>query len=295
MARVLISTPLVEDSLLALAGHELIAGPPGSDSAAEALICSPTMPVGSERAGSHAPPEGDRRSRGRDRRDRPGDGRSARHHGRLGGRGARRDDRRSGLRPDPRRLAADGRGRVAAAWRPVAWLGLHGHARPRRPRRHARARRLRRDRPRRRPASRRLRDGGAASHAPRHRRGRLAGGARPAARRQRHRQPSRTSDPVHPRPDRRAADRLDRGRRSARQHVPRSGPGRRGARRGAHERRLLAAGLDVYEHEPDVAPELLAAPRAVLLPHIGTATDPTRRAMLALAAQRVAGILAASG
>jgi lactate dehydrogenase-like 2-hydroxyacid dehydrogenase len=55
---------------------------------------------------------------------------------------------------------------------------------------------------------------------------------------------------------------------------------------------LLAAGLDVYEHEPDVAPELLAAPRAVLLPHIGSATDPTRRAMLALAAQRVAGILA---
>ena len=36
------------------------------------------------------------------------------------------------------------------------------------------------------------------------------------------------------------------------------------------EGRLLAAGLDVYVHEPDVAPELLAAPRAVLLPHIGS-------------------------
>jgi len=61
---------------------------------------------------------------------------------------------------------------------------------------------------------------------------------------------------------------------------------------GALERRdLLAAGLDVYEHEPRVRPELLAAPRAVLLPHIGSATDRTRRAMLALAAERVAAFL----
>lgn len=56
---------------------------------------------------------------------------------------------------------------------------------------------------------------------------------------------------------------------------------------------LLAAGLDVYEHEPLLKPELLAAPRTVLLPHIGSATDRTRRAMLALAAERVAAFLAA--
>jgi glyoxylate reductase len=56
---------------------------------------------------------------------------------------------------------------------------------------------------------------------------------------------------------------------------------------------LLAAGLDVYEHEPLLKPELLAAPRTVLLPHIGSATDRTRRAMLALAAERVAEFLAA--
>jgi len=56
---------------------------------------------------------------------------------------------------------------------------------------------------------------------------------------------------------------------------------------------LLAAGLDVYEHAPLLKPELLAAPRAVLLPHIGSATDRTRRAMLALAATRVADFLAA--
>jgi lactate dehydrogenase-like 2-hydroxyacid dehydrogenase len=56
---------------------------------------------------------------------------------------------------------------------------------------------------------------------------------------------------------------------------------------------LLSAGLDAYEHEPLLKPELLAAPRAVLLPHIGSATDRTRRALLALAAERVAGFLAA--
>lgn len=57
---------------------------------------------------------------------------------------------------------------------------------------------------------------------------------------------------------------------------------------------LLAAGLDVYEHEPLLKPELLAAPRTVLLPHIGSATERTRTAMLALAAERLAQALAAS-
>jgi glyoxylate reductase len=55
---------------------------------------------------------------------------------------------------------------------------------------------------------------------------------------------------------------------------------------------LLAAGLDVYEHEPLLKPELLGAPRTVLLPHIGSATERTRRAMLTLAAERVAKFLA---
>jgi glyoxylate reductase len=54
---------------------------------------------------------------------------------------------------------------------------------------------------------------------------------------------------------------------------------------------LLAAGLDVYAHEPDVSPRLLAAPRTTLLPHIGSATAPTRRAMLRLAAERLAAAL----
>jgi glyoxylate reductase len=65
---------------------------------------------------------------------------------------------------------------------------------------------------------------------------------------------------------------------------------------GALERgELLAAGLDVYEHEPLLKPELFGAPRTVLLPHIGSATTATRLAMLALAAERVAAFLATAG
>lgn len=55
---------------------------------------------------------------------------------------------------------------------------------------------------------------------------------------------------------------------------------------------LFAAGLDVYSREPEVSAALLAAPRTVLLPHIGSATLQTRRAMLALAAERLAAALA---
>jgi len=54
------------------------------------------------------------------------------------------------------------------------------------------------------------------------------------------------------------------------------------------EGRLFAAGLDVYEHEPTPSPRLLAAPRTVLLPHIGSATRSTREAMLRAAAAKVA-------
>lgn len=43
--------------------------------------------------------------------------------------------------------------------------------------------------------------------------------------------------------------------------------------------RLSAAGLDVYEREPAVHPALLACERAVLLPHLGSATIETRTAM----------------
>ena len=51
--------------------------------------------------------------------------------------------------------------------------------------------------------------------------------------------------------------------------------------------RLFAAGLDVYEREPTVSSRLLKAPRTVLLPHIGSATLTTRHAMLHGAAEKV--------
>ena len=42
---------------------------------------------------------------------------------------------------------------------------------------------------------------------------------------------------------------------------------------------ILAAGLDVYEDEPNVPVSLRALPNTVLLPHIGSASQRTREAM----------------
>jgi lactate dehydrogenase-like 2-hydroxyacid dehydrogenase len=42
---------------------------------------------------------------------------------------------------------------------------------------------------------------------------------------------------------------------------------------------ILAAGLDVFENEPSVPQELIALDNAVLLPHVGSASIKTRRAM----------------
>jgi len=57
------------------------------------------------------------------------------------------------------------------------------------------------------------------------------------------------------------------------------------------EGRLGAAGLDVYEDEPRVPPELLEAPRAVLSPHIGSATVKARDAMARTVAANVIAVL----
>ena len=42
---------------------------------------------------------------------------------------------------------------------------------------------------------------------------------------------------------------------------------------------ILAAGLDVFDNEPGVPHELIALDNAVLLPHVGSASVKTRRAM----------------
>ncbi len=53
------------------------------------------------------------------------------------------------------------------------------------------------------------------------------------------------------------------------------------------DRRIAAAGLDVFEGEPRVHPDLLGVPNVVLTPHIASATLATRRAMAQLAADNL--------
>ena len=54
---------------------------------------------------------------------------------------------------------------------------------------------------------------------------------------------------------------------------------------------LAAAGLDVFEDEPKVHPDLLACHNVVLTPHIASATQSTRLAMAQLAADNLVGFL----
>jgi gluconate 2-dehydrogenase len=61
------------------------------------------------------------------------------------------------------------------------------------------------------------------------------------------------------------------------------------------ERRIAAAGLDVFEGEPTVHPDLLTVPNVVLTPHIASASLPTRRAMAELAASNLLAVLAGQG
>ena len=57
------------------------------------------------------------------------------------------------------------------------------------------------------------------------------------------------------------------------------------------ERRIAAAGLDVFEGEPSVNPALLEVPNVVLTPHIASASAPTRRAMANLAVDNLIAAL----
>lgn len=54
---------------------------------------------------------------------------------------------------------------------------------------------------------------------------------------------------------------------------------------------IFAAGLDVFEHEPEVDPHLITNPRVVLAPHLGSATVETRDAMGLLVAANVKAAL----
>lgn len=61
------------------------------------------------------------------------------------------------------------------------------------------------------------------------------------------------------------------------------------------EGRIAAAGLDVFEGEPAVHPDLLTVPNVVLTPHIASATVATRRAMANLAADNLIAFFGGRG
>ncbi|MCY1360971.1 Glyoxylate/hydroxypyruvate reductase B [compost metagenome] len=57
------------------------------------------------------------------------------------------------------------------------------------------------------------------------------------------------------------------------------------------DKRIFGAGLDVFEGEPSVHPDLLTVPNVVLTPHIASASEKTRRAMAMLAADNLIAAL----
>ena len=61
--------------------------------------------------------------------------------------------------------------------------------------------------------------------------------------------------------------------------------------RALAEGRLGGAGLDVYEREPQIPPELTGVERVVLAPHIGSATAAARDGMALLVAENVIAVL----
>ena len=61
--------------------------------------------------------------------------------------------------------------------------------------------------------------------------------------------------------------------------------------RALREGEIGGAGLDVYEHEPEVPTDLREAPGCVLLPHIGSATTRARDGMARLVAENVLAVL----
>ena len=54
---------------------------------------------------------------------------------------------------------------------------------------------------------------------------------------------------------------------------------------------IAGAGLDVFEHEPHLHPELAKLNSVVLLPHVGSATGETRLKMATLAAENLLAAL----
>jgi glyoxylate reductase len=61
--------------------------------------------------------------------------------------------------------------------------------------------------------------------------------------------------------------------------------------RALKEKRIAGAGLDVYENEPDVEPELKAMKNVVLTPHLGSAVKELRESMANVVADNIIAVL----
>lgn len=57
------------------------------------------------------------------------------------------------------------------------------------------------------------------------------------------------------------------------------------------EKKILYAGFDVYENEPEINPDLLTLDNVILMPHVGSATVESRDAMSKLAAENIVAVL----
>jgi glyoxylate reductase len=62
--------------------------------------------------------------------------------------------------------------------------------------------------------------------------------------------------------------------------------------RALREKWITAAGLDVFEREPEVHPDLLACQNAVLTPHVGSASVATRMKMTVMASENALAAVA---
>ena len=61
--------------------------------------------------------------------------------------------------------------------------------------------------------------------------------------------------------------------------------------RALQEKRIAGAGLDVYENEPQVEPELIKMKNVVLTPHLGSAVTPLRESMANVVADNILAVL----
>ena len=61
--------------------------------------------------------------------------------------------------------------------------------------------------------------------------------------------------------------------------------------RALAEKRIAGAGLDVFENEPRVEPELLAMKNVVLTPHLGSAVTDLRESMANVVVDNILAIL----